>query len=187
MEGKFFDWLDTIAPGLSLFLSIIIVCGGAVLTCYKVLKKEIKKHDDEIAERIRNNASEEEFKNQMKELAEDFKEMKNNMTNMHTEIMEMKTDLYNNLNMVIESDKESNRLSIVSTYYDAMEKGYIEVYLLQALEYRYERYLDENGNSFIENLMKELRRLPHESPKKTNTRRRTRTGNSVESNEDDDE
>jgi DNA-binding protein YbaB len=168
MEEKFFEWLDAVAPGMSLFLSVIIVCGGAILTCYKVLKKEIKKHDEEIAEKIRDRASEEEFKNQMKELAEDFKEMKNNMNDMHSEIMEMKTDIYNNLNMVIESDKESNRLSIVSSYYDAMEKGYIEVYLLQALEYRYERYLDENGDSFIENLMVELRKLPHEPPEKTN-------------------
>lgn len=166
MEGRFLDWLDKVAPGLSLIIVILVVCGGAVFTCYKTLKKEIKKHDDEIAERIRENHSEEEFKNQMKELAEDFKEMKNNMTTMHTQIMEMKSDIYNNLNMMIESDKESNRLSIVSTYYSAMEKGYIEVYLLQALEYRYERYLEENGDSFIENLMKELRGLPHEPVKK---------------------
>lgn len=174
MEGRFLDWLDKVAPGLSLFLAIVIVCGGAVLSCYKVLKREIKKHDDEIAERIKENNSEEEFKNQMKELAEDFKEMKNNMTAMHTQIVEMKTDIYNNLNMMIESDKESNRLSIVSTYYSATEKGYIEVYLLQALEYRYERYLEENGDSFIENLMKELRSLPHEPTKKVSRNKTNR-------------
>ena len=70
MEGRFLDWLDKVAPGLSLFLAIVIVCGGAVLSCYRVLKREIKKHDDEITERIKENNSEEEFKNQMKELAE---------------------------------------------------------------------------------------------------------------------
>lgn len=180
MEDKFVEWLDKVAPGLSLILAIIIVCGGAIIACYKVMKKEIKRHDDEIATRTRNTDSEEEFKTEMRGLVEDFKELKNNMNDMHTEIVEMKRDIYSNLNMMIESDKEGNRLSIVSEYYNAMEKGYIEVYLLQALEYRYERYLEENGDSFIENLMKELRRLPHEPHKKPTRKKSNKPENTSE-------
>jgi hypothetical protein len=70
-----------------------------------------------------------------------------------------------NVIMMIESDKESNCSFITIEYYNAIYRGYIEVYVLQAVERRYERYLQENGDSFIANLMEELRKLPHEPPK----------------------
>lgn len=67
-----------------------------------------------------------------------------------------------NVQLLIESDKESNRSFITLEYYKAIEKGYIEVYTMQAIEYRYEKYLQEHGDSFINGLIKELRELKHE-------------------------
>lgn len=75
--------------------------------------------------------------------------------------------VHENMNLLIESDKESIRSFITLQYYECQEKGYIEVYVLQALEDRYEKYLVENGDSFIANLVKEMRKLPHVPP--TNT------------------
>jgi methyl-accepting chemotaxis protein len=72
--------------------------------------------------------------------------------------------VHESMNLLIESDKESIRSFITLQYYECQEKGYIEVYVLQALEDRYEKYLIENGDSFIANLVKEMRKLPHVPP-----------------------
>lgn len=67
-----------------------------------------------------------------------------------------------NITLLIESDKESIKALITNTYYDAQEKGYIPMYKLQSMETIFEKYLKENGNTFVGQLMKELREMPHE-------------------------
>ena len=42
-----------------------------------------------------------------------------------------------------------------------MEKGSIDYQSLDVLEHRFKHYVDEGGNSFIEDLMKDLRKLPN--------------------------
>ena len=71
--------------------------------------------------------------------------------------------LHDNMNMLIDSDKEGIRSFITMQYYEAIDKGYIEIYKLEALECRYEKYLKENGDSFIAKLVEELRTLPHQA------------------------
>lgn len=76
----------------------------------------------------------------------------------------------NKTNLLIESDKEGIKTTISNEYYRAIKQGYIEIYILQSLEAIYEKYLQENGNTFIGGLMSELRELPHQQPvKKTRT------------------
>lgn len=66
--------------------------------------------------------------------------------------------------LLLDSDKEGIKTTITNAYYEAVHKKYIEIYILQSLEALYEKYLAENGNTFIADLMKELRRLPHRPP-----------------------
>lgn len=72
-----------------------------------------------------------------------------------------------NVNMMIESDKESIKAFITLQYYSAIEKGFVEPYILQSLEARYTQYLQENGNTYIGGLMDEIRNLPHQKPNNT--------------------
>ena len=69
------------------------------------------------------------------------------------------------LDLLIDSDKESIRSFIVDKYYQVMDTGYINSHLLQVLEERYTQYHREGGNGYITTLMEEMRELPH-SPKK---------------------
>ena len=69
-----------------------------------------------------------------------------------------KTDL------LIASDKEGIKSDITTHYYIAIDQGFIELHKMQMLEARYEKYLQENGNTFIKSLMDELRKLPHHPP-----------------------
>jgi len=191
MESMFLDFLEKLLPGLGTALSILIICGGAIIICYKKLKKKIEEHDSKIVQTAESNTNEEEFKNDMKELAKTVQSMveqldtlshqvndiKSNSEAMDTSIIKkienyeesnnrinVKIDtIHDNMNMLIDSDKESIRSFITMQYYEAVDKGYIEIYKLEALECRYEKYLKENGDSFIAKLVEELRTLPHHS------------------------
>lgn len=206
MEGTFIEFLNSILPGLGIGLSVVVVLGGFVLKGYKALKKQIADHDTEILKKAEEGRVDNEFKDEMLELAANLKNMKTdfsstidnlnqqmealsktvseikeasdesdttlvkkmNQYETRQEEINAKIDaVHESMNLLIESDKESIRSFITLQYYECQEKGYIEVYVLQALEDRYEKYLIENGDSFIANLVKEMRKLPHVPP--TNT------------------
>lgn len=67
-------------------------------------------------------------------------------------------------NLLIESDMESIKSFIIDKYYQAQEDGYIRLHVLQGLELRYAKYLQENGNTYIEKLMSEIRKMPNDPP-----------------------
>lgn len=116
----------------------------------------IDKKVDDLSETIRtvektSKESDDELRKQLDSTEEQF-------CSLH----EKQDIISDNVQLLIESDKESNRSFITLEYYKAIEKGYIEVYTMQAIEYRYEKYLQEHGDSFINGLIKELRELKHE-------------------------
>jgi len=84
-------------------------------------------------------------------------------------------------NLLIESDKEGIKGNITDKYYIAIEEGYIQVHTLETLEAQYDKYLEENGNTFVAGLMESLRSLPHTKPVKkatvTKTRKKTTNEN----------
>jgi methyl-accepting chemotaxis protein len=206
MEGTFIEFLNSILPGLGVGLSVIVVLGGFILKGYKTLKKQIADHDAEILKKAEEGRVDNEFKDEMLELAANIKNIKTdfsssidnlnqqmevlsktvseikessdesdatlvekmNQYEIRQEEINAKIDaVHESMNLLIESDKESIRSFITLQYYECQEKGYIEVYVLQALEDRYEKYLIENGDSFIANLVKEMRKLPHVPPTDT--------------------
>ena len=65
-------------------------------------------------------------------------------------------------NLLIDSDKEGIKSFITDKFYEAKEKGYIELHVLETLELRYKKYLQENGNTYVKKLMDTLRMLPNE-------------------------
>lgn len=83
-------------------------------------------------------------------------------------------------NLLIESDKEGIKGDITECYYKSIEQGYIEIHTLETMEARYEKYLEENGNTFVSGIMQSLRELPNTKPKpvkKTTTSTRKKTTN----------
>lgn len=66
--------------------------------------------------------------------------------------------------LLLESDKESIKSAITDEFYKARKNKYIPIHKLQTLESQYEKYLQENGNTFIGELMRELRLMPHDAP-----------------------
>ena len=65
------------------------------------------------------------------------------------------------IDTLIESDKENIKAWITEKHhYYCYEKKYIDDYTLDCLEKRFTRYEAEGGNSFVHNLMNDLRDLP---------------------------
>ena len=67
----------------------------------------------------------------------------------------------NQLNILINSDKDDIKSSIVEKHhYFCYTQKWIDDYSMDCLERRYAHYVEENGNSYVESLMEQLRALP---------------------------
>lgn len=76
--------------------------------------------------------------------------------------------LIDKINLLIDSDKDSIKSFITERHHHfCYDKKWIDDYSLDCIEKRYKHYTDEGGNSFIHDLMKELRALPKQ-PRRDN-------------------
>ena len=105
--------------------------------------------------------------NEPKELA---KGLKDAIQRREAEIRELKhndsqikksmDDIIGKINMLVASDRDSIKAWITSQHHHYIEKGSIDYYSLECIQKRYQHYKEEKGNSFIDSLMEELRKLP---------------------------
>jgi phosphoenolpyruvate-protein kinase (PTS system EI component) len=69
--------------------------------------------------------------------------------------------LTDKVNLLVDSDKDDIKAFITREHhYFCYQKQWIDTYSLDCIERRFVHYRQENGNSFVEDLMKELRALP---------------------------
>lgn len=109
------------------------------------------------------NRGEKYFKNKNKEedkfakYEEEIKALKENQEKMSESI----NKLSENVELLIDSDKDDIKSFITKEYhYFVEQKGWIDKFSFDCIEKRFNHYRDEGGNSFIEDLMNELRQLP---------------------------
>lgn len=76
------------------------------------------------------------------------------------------SDLTKKIDLLLESDRDDIKSFITREYnYFVLQKGEIDHYSLEAIEKRYGHYVEQGGNSFVENMMMALRRLPRKHDK----------------------
>ena len=69
------------------------------------------------------------------------------------------------INILIESDRDDIKSYITREHhYFCYKVGWIDDFSLDCIEKRYKHYIDEGGNTFVEDLMNELRALPKKAP-----------------------
>lgn len=113
----------------------------------KVLKKENK--IDEVQDRLAEGDK-------------TFKILQNGQKELETYI---KT-LENKINLLISSDKDDIKSYITEKHhYFVYKKKWIDDYSLDCVERRFKHYEQEGGNSFIKELMEEIRELPKHAPR----------------------
>ena len=68
------------------------------------------------------------------------------------------------LNTLIQSDQDMIRLTIKKEHhYYVYQKGSIDSYSLDCIQRLYTRYKQEGGNTYVQDLMQDLRRLPKDN------------------------
>lgn len=81
------------------------------------------------------------------------------------EVKEAIVKIGEKVDILMHSDKDAIKAWITKEHhYFCYQKGWIDDYSLDCLERRYGHYVEENGNSFIANLMDEVRDLPKQPP-----------------------
>ena len=128
--------VQTLAAQQDVFVTDINSKMQNIIDTVSTIQKESKEGDSILESQIRS-----------------YEESLNSMNNKISS-MDSKTQ------MLIESDKEGIRSYIIEKYYEAKRRGYIELHVLQGLELRYDKYLKENGNTYIAKMMSELRHMP---------------------------
>lgn len=124
----------------------------------------------------------EQFKTMIETVSHDREESKNETEKMkillenHTEslnILGVQNKYQSELiGILIDSDKEEIKSFIVKEHSKWTAKGFIDINSFQAIESRYDKYIKENGNTFVAGLMKDIRSL-----KKVSTARKTKIKN----------
>ena len=90
-------------------------------------------------------------------------------TNMNI-LTENVNNMTDKIDLLISSDRDAIKAFITKEHHHfCYDKGWIDDYSLDCLEHRFQHYQEERGNSFIENLMNELRALPKTEPKDEDT------------------
>ena len=148
-------------------ISEILLCIVGVLVLVKWIieyfdwgHKRTKDKYDQEAERKKNI---EDINKKLNQNSEDIK-MLIEMQKQQNEKIEQQNL---RIELLIDSDKDDIKAFITEKYHYFVEvKGWIDDYSLDCLERRFQHYKDENGNSFVADLMSEIKRLPKHPPQK---------------------
>lgn len=94
---------------------------------------------------------------QINQSKENYETLKSNQNRLEGIL----NDLATNVSLLIDSDRDDIKSFITREHhYFCYQKGWIDDYSMDCIEKRYKHYTDEGGNSFVHNLMEELRELP---------------------------
>lgn len=96
-------------------------------------------------------------------------ENENRLDRLETNMSKLTEDvnhITDKVDLLVKSDRDDIKAFITREHhYFCYKVGWIDDYSLDCLEHRFEHYRKENGNSFIEGLMNEVRALPKTDPK----------------------
>ena len=141
-----------------IFLIMLSAAAKGFITGLDWAKDRIKLwvHKDEHIETLENKVNKKDNELETK-LAQIIKKQEEDIK----VLKEQDARLFQNINLLIESDKDDIKAWITREHHYFCNKiGKIDVYSLDCIERRYKHYVEEKGNSFIEDLMNEIKALP---------------------------
>ena len=112
------------------------------------IKKRDNKHQNAISRDQKIDTTLEDFQKELKYIV--------------TTVDEINTEV----NILKESDKDDIKAFITREHhYFCYTKGWIDDFSMDCIEKRYGHYVQENGNSYVADLMQDLRALPKQDPR----------------------
>lgn len=184
MDPTIIDWLNQYNVKVG---SVIIVIGIIVLiisTIYKGRQQYDKLLEDMVQRRIKKEEEDKEEEEQFIHISTTLNKLSDDIEKLSVRIDDIDKRLSNsedfvsntdkmityiqreldvqkrNTELLIDSDKENIKSLLLSNYYRWTKKGKIDLYTLNTLEEKFKKYKKENGNTFVEDLMKQMRSLP---------------------------
>lgn len=148
------ELFKTFAPAqIITFIILFAVAFKQVIDFIDWAKKKIQDRDNKV-----QGAQDEK---------DDTEQRLKDLESSYEEISTILNSLNENVDLLIQSDKDAIKSFITKEHhYYCYQVGWIDDYNLDCLERRYDHYVEEQGNSFIEQLMEELRALPKEPAQK---------------------
>ena len=126
-----------------IFIILIALSAKGIITFFDWVKERIMKM-------FNKQSKKEKELEQLQQQELDIKELRKNIESIQS-----------NINLLIESDKDDIKAYITEKHhFYCYQQKYIDDYTLNCLEKRFNHYETEGGNSFVHNLMDELRALP---------------------------
>lgn len=191
MESEVIGWLNqNFGAGtfIAIFVVIIALLTGLCKVGAKILSWILTKHKSYIEKKYTRKKEQDDFRNDMLEMAKEVKELKQSMTDIKEHMAKNENETKDKINeitlaisassqerketekeielmsekitLLIDSDKDQIKSTITSEYHKWMELEYIDMYSMETIESQYDKYRKEKGNTFVEELVKELRKLP---------------------------
>lgn len=184
MEPTIIDWLNQYNIKVG---SIVIVIGIIVIiisTIYKGHQQYDKLLEDMVQRRIKKEEEDKEEEEQfvhisttLNKLSDDIEKLSVRMDDINNRLGNSEDFVSNtdkmityiqreldvqkrNTELLIDSDRENIKSLLLSNYYRWTKIGKIDLYTLNTLEEKFKKYKKENGNTFVEDLMKQMRSLP---------------------------
>lgn len=114
-------------------------------------KAKSKVQKDELPETIA-----EKLQNAISEREDQIAYLQDNQLSIEESIRE----LNQKLNMLIASDRDDIKAWITAQHHHFTEKGSIDYYSFDCISKRYEHYKKQGGNTFIDDLMEDMIKLP---------------------------
>lgn len=111
--------------------------------------------------RIKKSIKKDEYHQEMDSQFAACKEIVASIQQQQLDFQEQLNLMRDSIDRLTESDKNDIKAWIVEKHhYFCYQKGYIDDYSLDSMEKRYADYVAENGNSFVHDLMEDVRALP---------------------------
>lgn len=116
-----------------------------------------------IANRDKNVQEEHTEKEELVETIEELQMRCQAVENKYKGVTEVLNNISNKVDLLIQSDKDAIKAYITNQHHIlCYERGWVDDYTMDCLEKRFGHYIEEQGNSFIEQLMNEIRELPRQ-------------------------
>ena len=143
----------SIAELLAILVTVALAIKKLIEFCTDAVEWLRKKFGGEVKKEL--DASQRE-----KEIDEKFEQVQATMqeqTDALNDVAATVASLQSQLTLLLDSDKDDIKAFITKDHhYFCYQKGWIDDYSMDCLERRYQHYVDERGNSFVADLMKDL-------------------------------
>lgn len=122
--------------------------------------------DDAIAKLERKAAEERDVINKKLDVALQERELYIKRMDERNDFLQKEIEAANeNIKLLLESDRDDIKAWITREHnYFCNKLGEIDTYSLDCINRRYQHYVKENGNSFVEDLINEIKALPKVAP-----------------------